>query len=90
MPIGTIQQSDNLNAQSTVLTNSSVPVASVFVSLNAEVLVFVGPVVVVEGCVQGSWSQLSASSCYSPTPPDPERQEKGTKTIFKNLCYDTE
>ena len=29
MPIGTIQQSDNLNTQSTVLTNSSVMVASV-------------------------------------------------------------
>ena len=30
MPIGTIQQSDNHNAQSAVLTDSSVMVASVF------------------------------------------------------------
>ena len=29
MPIGTIQQSDNLNTQGTVLTNSSVMAASV-------------------------------------------------------------
>ena len=75
---------NSLNTQSTVLTNSSVLVASVvdgewrwqpyqtcwiqflspiclLVSLNAEVLV----VVVIVGCVQGSWSQVSTFSCYS-------------------------
>ena len=75
MPIGTIQQSDNLNTQVQYLTNNIVVAASVvygewrwqlfqnllnsvlspiclLVSLNAEVLV----VVVVVGCVQGSWS----------------------------------
>ena len=81
MTIGTIQQSDNLNIQSIVLTNNSVKVASVvygewrwqpyqnllnpvFIpymsdSVIAEVLV----VVVVVGCVQGSWSQVSTFSC---------------------------
>ena len=111
MPIGTIQQWDNLNTQSAVLTNSSVMIASevygewrwqpqqnllnsdfipsicLVVSLNAEVLV----VVAVMGCVQGSWSQVSTFSCYSHCLPLTQNASKGyMKTIFKNLCYNTD
>ena len=39
--------------------------------MDAEVLV----VVVVVGCVQGSWSQVTTIT---------------TETIFKNLCYNTD
>ena len=105
MPFGTIQ---HLNTQSTVLTNSSVLVASVvfgkrwqpqqnllnsflspvclLVSLNAEVLV----VVVVVGCVQGSWSQVSTFSCYWHCLPLTQNVSKGYQNNFKNLCYDTD
>ena len=102
MPIGTIQQSDNLNTQSTVLTNSSVMVVSVvygewrwqpcqnmlnsvltpiclLVSLNAELLV----VVVVVGCVQGSWSQVSTFSCYSHCLPLTQNASKGYENNFQ-------
>ena len=41
--------------------NSVLSPICLLVSLNAEVLV----VVVVVGCVQGSWSQVSTFSCYS-------------------------
>ena len=104
MLIGTIQ---HLNTQSTVLTNSSLMVASVvygewrwqpnqnllfyplyslLVSLNAEVLV----VVVVVGCVPGSWSQVTTFSCYSNCLSLTQNASKGYETIFKNLCYNTD
>ena len=88
--------SDNLNTQSTVLTDGSAMVASVvhgewgwqsnqnvlnsvlspiclLVSLNAEVMV----VVVVVGCVHGSWSQISTFSCYSHCLPLIQNASKG-------------
>ena len=52
------------------------------VSLNAEVLVVVS-------CVQDSWSQVSTFSCYSHCLPLIQNASKGMKTIFKNLCVDT-
>ena len=56
-------------------------------SLTAEVLV----VVVVVGCVQGSWSQISTFSCYSHCLPLTKNASKGViRIIFKNLCYDTD
>ena len=46
------------------LLNSVLSPICLLVSLNAEVLL----VVVVVGCVQGSWSQVSTFSCYSHLP----------------------
>ena len=108
MPIGTIQQSDNLNTQSTVLTNNTVVAASVvygewrwqlfqnllnsvlspiclLVSLNAEVLV----VVIVVGCVQGSWSQVSTFSSYSHCSPQFSRTCAiiQIKYVLPKLCH---
>ena len=48
------------------------------VSLNAEVLV----VVVVVGCVQGSWSQVSTFSCYSHRLPLTQNASKGYENNF--------
>ena len=100
MPIGTIQ---HLNTQSTVLTNSTLLVASVvyggwrcqhhrnllnsiqflfaiclLVSLKAEVFA----VVVVLGCVQDSWSQVTTFSCYSHCVPLTEKASKGVSKYF--------
>ena len=58
------------------------------VSLNAEVYLLV--VVVIVGCVQGSWSQVSTFSCYSLPPSDTRVPVRGMKTIFKSLCYITD
>ena len=49
------------------------------VSLNAEVLV----VVVVVGCVQGSWSQVSTFSCYSHCLPLTQNAIKGYENNFQ-------
>ena len=49
------------------------------VSLNAEVLV----VVVVVGCVQGSWSQVSTFSCYSHRLPLTQNASKGYENNFQ-------
>ena len=99
---------NSLNTQSTVLTNSSVTVASVvygewrwqpsqnllnsvfypiclLVSLNAEVLV----VVVVVGCVQGSWSQVSTFSCHSHCLPLTQNASKGYENNFQEPVYNT-
>ena len=58
------------------------PAYILLVSLNAEVLV----VVVVVGCVQGSWSQVTTFSCYSHCLPMTQNASKGYETIFKNLA----
>ena len=94
---------DNLNTQSTALTNSSVMVASVvygewrwqlyqnllklilspicmFMSLNAEEVL---TVVVVMGCVQGSWSQVLTFSCYSHCLPLTQNASKGYENKFQ-------
>ena len=52
------------------------------VSLNAEVLV----VVVVVGCVQGSWSQVSTFSCYSHCLPLTQNASKGYENNFPRTC----
>ena len=52
------------------------------VSLNAEVLV----VVVVVGCVQGSWSQVSTFSCYSHCLPLTQNASKGVWKQFSRTC----
>ena len=49
------------------------------VSLNAEVLV----VVVVVGCVQGSWSQVSTLGCYAHCPPLTQNASKGYENNFQ-------
>ena len=49
------------------------------VSLNAEVLV----VVVVVGCVQGSWLQVSTFSCYSHCLPLTQNASKGYENNFQ-------
>ena len=46
---------------------------------NAEVLV----VVVVVGCVQGSWSQVSTFSCYSHRLPLTQNASKGYENNFQ-------
>ena len=90
MPIGTIQQSDNVNTQSTVLTNSNVLVVgvvnrewrwqqiwlnSVFIPcLLVSLKAEVLVVVTVLGCMRGSWPQVSAFSCHPPPPSDTECQ----------------
>ena len=52
---------------------------SLLVSLNAEVLV----VVVVVGCVQGSWSHVSTFSCYSHWLPLTQNTSKGHENNFQ-------
>ena len=54
-------------------------VACVLVSLNVEVLV----IVVVVGCVQGSWSQVSTFSCYSHCLPLTQNGSKGYENNFQ-------
>ena len=49
------------------------------VLLNAEVLV----VVVVLGCVQGSWSQVSTFNCYSHCLPLTQSASKGYENNFQ-------
>ena len=53
------------------------------VSLNAEVLV----VVVVIGCVQGSWSQISTFTATHTAFLWHRMPVRGMRTIFKNRCY---
>ena len=53
------------------------PLYNLLVSLNAEVLV----VVVVVGCVQGSWSQVTTFSCYSHCLPLTQNSSKGSLCI---------
>ena len=57
------------------------PLYSLLVSLNAEVLV----VVVVVGCVKGSWSQVFTFSCYSHCLPLTQNASKGMKQ-FSRTC----
>ena len=52
------------------------------VPLNAKVLV----VVIVVGCVRGSWSQVSTSRCYIHCLPLTQNASKGVSKKFKNLC----
>ena len=65
---------------------SFIPYICLLVSLHAEVLV----VVVVMGCVQGSWSQVSTFSCYSHCLPLTQNASKGFENNFKNMCYNTD
>ena len=55
------------------------PYQNLLVSLNAEVLV----VVVVVGLVQGSWSQVSTFSCYSHCLPLTQNASKGYENNFQ-------
>ena len=52
------------------LLNSVFIPSCLIMLLNAEVLV----VVIIQGCVQGSWSHVSDFNCYSPPPSDTECQ----------------
>ena len=61
------------------LLNSVLSPKCLLVSLNAEVLV----VVVVVGCVQGSWSQVSTFSCYSHCLPLTQNASKGYEYNFQ-------
>ena len=55
-------------------------------SLNAEVFV----VVVIVGCVQGSWSQVSTFCCYSHCLPMTQNASKGYQNNFKTLRYNAD
>ena len=58
---------------------SFTPNICLLVPLNAEVLI----VVVVVGCVQGSWSQVSTFSCYSHCLPLTQNASKGYENHFQ-------
>ena len=64
---------------------SFIPYRCLLVSLNAEVLV----VVIVVGCVQGSWSQVSTFSCYSHCSPQFSRACAiiQIKYVLPKLCH---
>ena len=61
------------------LVEFSLSPVCLLVSLNAEVFV----VVVVVGCVQGSWSQASTFSCYSHCLPLTQNASKGYENNFQ-------
>ena len=67
------------------LMNSVLSPICLLVSLNAEVLV----VVIVVGCVQGSWSQVSTFSCYSHCSPQFSRicAIIQIKYVLPKLCH---
>ena len=63
-----------------LLNSDFIPdMSDLLVSLNAKVLV----VVVVVGCVQGSWSQVSTLSCYSQCLPLTQNASKGYENNFQ-------
>ena len=64
-----------------LLNSVFIPYICLLVSLNAEVLL----VVVVVGCVQGSWSQVSTFSCYSHRLPLTQNASKGYENNFEEL-----